>query len=213
MRLSRALTGSLLVSIVLPIVFPIVSSIAEPRALALEPPPPPPWRPGPDVDATLGTYAPLGKLKRVTSPGPWMRLTAGYEVASWLGVFAAFDGAFLATNRANPPPGERGYVLWGFGGGVRLALPLTPRWRIPLRAEIGAHKVDDQGVLATYGFSNGHSFRLSYGAMLGIEWRATSRHFGIAVEVGVRNDAAVKDDLGTSAPFAMLGGVLIRYTL
>jgi hypothetical protein len=208
-RLSRALVGSLLASIV----FPIVSSIAEPRAHALDPPPPPPWRPGPDVDATLGVYAPLGRLKRVTAPGPWMRVTGGYEVASWLGVFGAFDSAFLATNRANPPPGERGYVLWGFGGGVRFALPLTPRFRVPLRVEIGLHKVDDQGVLQTYGFSNGHSFRLSYGAMLGLEWRATSRHFGIAAEFGVRNDAAVKDDLGASAPLAMLGGVLIRYTL
>jgi hypothetical protein len=208
-RLSRAVHGSLVVSLAIA----IATSIAEPRALALDPPPPPPWRAGPDVDATLGIYAPLGKLKRVSAPGPWMRLTAGYEVTSWLGIFAAFDSAFLATNRANPPPGERGYVLWGFGGGARFSLPLTPRWRIPLRVEIGAHKVDDQGVLQTYGFSNGHSFGLSYGAMIGVEWRATSRHFGIAVEWGVRNDAAVKDDAGTSAPLAMLGGVLLRYTL
>lgn len=209
MRLSRAA----LVAVLVPVVSPIVASIAEPRAYALDPPPPAPWKAGPDVDATLGAYAPLGRLKRVTGPGEWMRLSAGWEFASWLGVFVSFDGAFLSTNRANPPPGERGYVLWGFGGGARFSLPLSPRFRIPLRVEIGAHKADDQGVLATYGFPDARSLGFSYGAMLGVEWRATSRHFGIAAEWGVRSDSAVRDQNRTSAPLALLGGLLVRYTL
>jgi len=208
-RLSRAVLATLVVSSVVA----VVASVAEPRAHALEPPPPAPWKPGPDVDGTLGMYAPLGRLQRVSSPAEWMRLTAGYELASWVGFFASFDAAFLSTDRANPPPGERGYVLWGFGGGARMGLPLGTRWRIPVRLEIGAHKVDDQGVLATYGFSHGHSFGLSYGAMIGLEWRATSRHFGLALEGGLRNDAAVRDDAGTKPPFAVLAGIVIRYTL
>lgn len=209
MRPSRALVGALAVSLATA----IAMSIAERPAHALEPPPPPPWHPGPDVDGTLGIYAPMGRLKRVTAPGPWMRVTAGYELTKWLGLFASFDSAFLATNRANPPPGERGYVLWGFGGGARLALPIGTRWRIPLRLEIGAHKADDNGVLGTYGFPKAKDFGFSYGAMLGIEWRATSRHFGVAIEFGLRNDSSLKDANATSAPLAALGGVLVRYTL
>jgi len=208
-RPSRALVAAVAVCLVTP----FASFVTERRAVALEPPPPPPWHPGPDVDGTLGVYAPFGRLKRVTAPGEWMRVTAGYEITSWLGLFGAFDAAFLATNRANPPPGERGYVLWGFGGGARLSLPIGTRWRIPLRVEVGAHKAEDNGVLATYGFPNAKSFGLSYGAMLGVEWRATSRHFGIAVEFGLRNDSSLKDVNATSAPLAMLGGLLVRYTL
>ena len=183
------------------------------RASALEPPPPPPWRRGPDVDGTIGVYAPLGRLKRVSSVAPWARLTGGYDLAPWIGLFVGFDSTFLSTNRASPPPGERGYVLWGFSGGARLSLPLGPRWRIPLRLELGAHKADDAGVLASYGFPDARSFGLSYGAMLGLEYRAPSRHFGVATEWGVRRDAALQDETRSAAPLALVGGVLVRYTL
>ena len=182
-------------------------------AHAAEAPPPPPWKGGFAVDGTLGTYAPAGKLKRITGPGPWARLTAGWEFTKWLGVFVAFDAAFLSTDRASPPPGERGYILWGFGGGVRFSLPLGNRWRIPARFEIGAHKVDDNGVLATYSFNDAQSFGVSLGAMTGLEWRAASRHFGIAIEGGVRTDAAMKNSLHSETPLAILAGVIVRYTL
>lgn len=182
-------------------------------AAALDPPPPPPWRRGVTVDGTLGAYAPLGRLKRVSSAGPWTRITAGYELASWLGLFVGFDTAFLSTNRASPPPGERGYVLWGFGGGARVSLPLGLKWRIPLRLEVGAHKADDGGVLASYGFPDARSFGLSYGAMLGLEYRAPSRHFGVATELGVRRDAALQHEARSEAPMAIVGGLLVRYTL
>lgn len=183
------------------------------RARAAEAPPPPPWKGGFAVDGTLGTYAPVGKLKRITSPGPWARLTAGWEFTKWLGVFVAFDAAFLSTDRASPPPGERGYILWGFGGGVRFSLPLGTRWRIPARFEIGAHKADDNGVLATYSFNDAQSFGVSLGAMTGLEWRASSRHFGVALEGGVRTDSSMKNSVRAETPLAILAGVIVRYTL
>ncbi len=182
-------------------------------ASAAEAPPPAPYKGGPTVEGTLGMYAPTGRLKHVTSPGPWVRVTAGWEFVKWLGVFAAADAAFLSTDRGSPPPGERGYVLWGFGGGLRAAAPLGARVRIPVRLELGLHKADDGGVLSTYGFDNAHTFRLSWGASIGFEWRALSRHFGIALEGGVRSDAATKSTTRSDSPLAIVAGAVLRYTL
>ena len=188
------------------------ASVAR-QAIAADAPPPEPYRRGPNIDGGLGVYGPLGRLHLVSSPGPWMRIAAGYELNRWLGVFVGFDTAFLSTDRTSPPPGERGYVLWGFSGGVRFGIPLGNRWRIPFRAEIGAHKADDNGVLATYGFLDAHSFGLSLGAATGLEWRAMTRHFGLALEGGVRTDASLQHAAKAQTPLAITGVLLVRYTL
>lgn len=178
-------------------------------------PPMAPFRRGALVEGTLGTYAPLGPLKQVTAPGPWLRISAGYDFSKWLAVFATGDAAFLATNRASPPPGERGYVLWGFGVGARVSIPAGERWRFPLRVDLGAHKASDDGVLKTYGFNatNDLGSGFSYGATAGVEWRAASRHFGVLVEGGVRNDGAFSYAGKSDAPLAVVAGASLHYTL
>lgn len=196
----------------------VVASVSAARAddaPSAPVPPMAPFRRGPLVEGTLGTYAPLGPLKRVTAPGPWLRISAGYDFSKWLAVFATGDAAFLATNRASPPPGERGYVLWGFGVGARVSIPAGERWRFPLRVDLGAHKASDGGVLETYGFNSTHDLAsgFSYGATAGVEWRAASRHFGILVEGGVRNDAAFSYAGKSDAPLAVVAGASLHYTL
>lgn len=197
------------------IAFPLSVGVLTSPAItrAAEAPPPPPYKAGPAVDGTLGVYAPLGRLRRVSSPGPWVRVAIGWELTKWIGVFVEGDAAFLSTDRAPPPPGERGYVLFGFQGGLRTGIPIGLRVRIPFRFELGAHKTDDNGVLATYGFGNAHNFGLSYAAMLGLEWRATGRHFGLAVEGGIRNDASLNATVRPETPWAIVSGVVLRYTL
>jgi len=165
------------------------------------------------VEGTIGVYAPSGRLKRISAPGPWMRITIGYDVTRWLGLFVAGDAAFLSTNRAPPPPGERAYAVYGFGGGARFSFGITNRIRIPIRVELGVHRTNDKGVLASYGFNDTADFGLSYGATVGVEWRAMSRHFGIILEGGVRNDSNLTHAARAESPLAIVSGLTLHYTL
>lgn len=176
-------------------------------------PPVAPFTRGPLVEGNVGVYAPVGRIKNLVAPGPMIRLALGWDFKKWIGVFGSFDSAFLSTGRAPPPPGERAFVLWGFGGGARVSLGLGDRVRIPLKLELGMHKASDGGVLAAYGYTNAKDFGLSYGATLGVEYRAVSRHFGILLEGGVRNDSSLEYPAKAQAPLAIVGTLGVHYTL
>lgn len=176
-------------------------------------PPMAPFKRGPLIEGSIGMYAPTGRLKNLSAPGPWMRLTVGYDISKWLALFAEGDAAFLSTNRAPPPPGERGYVLYGFGIGTRLSIPAGERIRFPLRFELGGHKVADAGVLSTYEFADAKELAVSYGATAGIEWRAASRHFGLILEGGIRNDSGLSQRQRSDTPIAIVSALSLHYTL
>jgi hypothetical protein len=176
-------------------------------------PPMAPFKRGPLVEGSVGIYAPTGRLKNYSSPGPWMRLSVGWDFSRWLAVFATGDAAFLSTNRAPPPPGERGYVVYGFGLGARFSIPATERIRFPLRVDLGAHRVEDSGVLSTYQFNSARDLDVSYGATAGVEWRAASRHLGIILEFGVRSDGALSQSGRSDSPLAIVSALSIHSTL
>ena len=190
---------------------PLVDDAPAPNPY--QPPPMRPFKRGFVIEGAVGVYAPIGRLKRYSSPGPLTRIAVGYDITRWLGVFGAGDVAYLSTDRASPPPGERAYLLWGFTGQVRLAINLGDRLRVPLRIELGAHKTDDNGVLATYGFTSAKSFGISYGATTGLEWRALSRHFGVLLEAGLRSDDALRHSVKAQAPLALVAVLGLHYTL
>ncbi|MBK7400329.1 MAG: hypothetical protein IPJ34_29765 [Myxococcales bacterium] len=179
---------------------------------AAEAPPLAPFRRGVAFEGMLGTYAPAGPLKHVSAPGPWFRVTVGFDFTKWFGAFASGDVAFLSTERAPPPPGPRAYTFYGFGGGLRLALPIG-RVRIPVRAEIGLHEAKDDGVLAAYGFRDAHGLSFGWALATGLEIRAKSRHYGLGFEVGVRNDSAFANPVRGGSPLAITGALLVHYTL
>ncbi len=176
-------------------------------------PPMAPFKRGPLVEGSIGMYAPTGRLKNYSAPGPWMRVTAGYDLSKWLALFATGDCAFLSTNRAPPPPGDRGYLLYGFGIGARFSIPASERVRVPLRLDLGGHRVADGGVLSTYQFGDARSLAVSYGATAGVEWRAPSRHFGIILEGGVRNDSGLAQRGRSDSPFAIVTALSLHSTL
>lgn len=186
---------------------------ASPKAAGAHVPPMAPFRRGALVEGSVGTYAPLGSLGRVSAPAPLFRLSAGWDFSRWFATFASADAAFLDTGRAPPPPGARGYVLYGFGVGLRASVPAGERWRFPVRLDLGAHKASDNGVLRTYGFLSATELGISYGATAGIEWRALSRHFGVLVEGGVRADSAVRKASDPGAPLAIIAAASLHYTL
>jgi hypothetical protein len=177
------------------------------------PPPYAPFKRGPFVEGSVGVYGPTGRIKTVSAPGPWARISAGFDFTRWVGAYVMFDSAFLDTGRGSPPPDPRGYALWGFGLGARLSLGLGDRFRIPFRLELSWHKTDDNGVLATYGFNDASSFNVSFGGATGIEWRAPTRHFGVAAEIGLRNDSALAHSQRAQSPLAIIGALVVRYTL
>lgn len=176
-------------------------------------PPMAPFKRGPLVEGSLGVYAPTGRLKNLTAPGPWMRVSLGWDFTSWLAAFVSGDAAFLSTGRAPPPPGERGYVLYGFGVGARFAVPASERIRIPLRVDLGAHSAADGGVLATYGYNDARDLNVSYGATLGLEWRAATRHLGVILEGGVRSDSGLGQAGRSSGTLAIVSALSIHSTL
>jgi len=176
-------------------------------------PPMAPFKRGPLVEGSIGMYAPTGRLKNYSAPGPWMRLTAGMDITKWLAIFASGDCAFLSTNRAPPPPGERGYLLYGFGVGARFSIAANERIRFPIRVDLGGHRVADSGVLATYEFGDARELAVSYGATAGIEWRASSRHFGIILEGGVRNDTGLAQRGRSDGPLAVVTALSLHSTL
>jgi len=176
-------------------------------------PPLAPFKRGVLVEGSLGMYAPTGRLKNYSAPGPWMRLTVGYDLSKWLAIFASGDCAFLSTGRAPPPPGDRGYLLYGFGFGARFSVPASERIRFPLRVELGGHRVADSGVLGTYLFGDARGMEVSYGATGGIEWRAASRHYGIILEGGVRNDTGLGQQGRSDSPLAFVSALSLHSTL
>lgn len=176
-------------------------------------PPMAPFKRGPLVEGTLGMYAPAGRLKNVTAPGPWMRLSLGWDFSKWLSAFVSGDAAFLSTGRAPPPPSERGYILYGFGVGARLSIPASDRVRFPLRVDLGAHRVADGGVLATYGFNSARELGVSYGATVGVEWRAATRHLGLVLEGGIRNDTALAQAARSDSTLGIVAALSVHSTL
>lgn len=182
-------------------------------AASLAPPPLAPFRAGPSIEGTVGVYAPTGRLSKVSAPGPWIRVTVGWDLTRWLAFYGAGDAAFLVTGRAPAPPAPRAYVLYGVGGGAKVSLPIGARVRIPLRAELGVRTVDDGGLLEIYGFGRTRDLGLSWGATAGVEWRAASRHFGLVLEGGVRNDDVVVAPARESMALAVVAGIGIHYTL
>jgi hypothetical protein len=176
-------------------------------------PPMAPFKRGLLVEGNVGVYAPTGTIKNLVAPGPMMRVALGWDFNKWFGVFAAGDVAFLSTGRAPPPPGDRAFLLWGLGGGARVSLGITERVRIPLRLEIAMRRVEDGGVLAVYGYNTAKDLSFGYGGTLGLEWRASSRHFGVLAEAGVRNDTGLEFPGKSQPALAIVGTLGVHYTL
>lgn len=176
-------------------------------------PPMAPFKRGPLVEGSIGMYAPAGKLKNYSAPGPWMRVSVGWDFSRWLAAFVTGDAAFLSTGRAPPPPGERSYILYGFGVGARFSIPATERVLFPIRVDLGAHRVADGGVLSTYQFNSARELDVSYGATVGVEWRAATRHLSLILEAGVRSDGSLSQSGRSDSALGIVSALSIHSTL
>jgi hypothetical protein len=179
----------------------------------LAPPPLRPFKSGFALEGSVGAYVPTGELARLCSPAVHQRLTLGWDFARWLAAYGFGDLAFLATDRAPPPPGEKGFAYWGFGIGIKLSVPLGERWLLPVRIEGSFHRAEDSGVLATYGFADADKLSLGYGGGLGLEWRAKSRHYGVVLELSARRESGLSAPRASGGVVVLMPSLGLHYTL
>jgi len=175
-------------------------------------PVPPPRHRGFVVESGIGALGQLGEMKHTSPVAPWFHLQVGYEPLSFLMVFAEGDLVLSNTSYAAPPPPERTYALWGFGGGLRGTMKASERVGLYLQASLGAAEVTDD-VLTTYGYQNANQLNLYLAAEVGVEWYQVSPHWALALHGGVRDyTATFKREFSDKPPLAWVSGLALRYT-
>jgi hypothetical protein len=177
-----------------------------------EAPPPAPHRQGVVLESSLGAFGHLGTMKNISPMSPWFHVQLGFEPFKWLMVFGEGDVVFSSTSYANPPPGPRGYALYGFGGGARLTFKPAERFGVYAQGSLGLARVSDD-VLSIYGYPDATNFNPYFGATLGLEWYQISPHYALALLGGVRDyPKSFARSVNDQTPLAWLGGASLRYT-
>jgi len=173
---------------------------------------PPPRHHGFVVESSVGALGQLGEMKYTSPVAPWFHLQVGYEPLRFLMVFAEGDLVLSNTSYAPPPPPQRTYALWGFGGGLRGTVKASERVGLYLQGSAGAAQVTND-VLAIYGYEDADKLNLYLAAELGVEWYQISPHWALTVHGGVRDYIGTfKRDFSDKPPLAWVSGLGLRYT-
>ncbi|MEB2313991.1 MAG: hypothetical protein OZ921_16875 [Sorangiineae bacterium] len=175
------------------------------------PPPLPPRPHGFVVTGGVGALQHLGPMKHVTPLAPLFHLEFGWEPARWVMLLAESDLSFGNTSYARPPPEPRGYVLYGFGGGLRFTVKPTDRVGLYAQGTIGAAGIPSD-VLVTYGYRDSTSLSPYFGGVLGVEWYQVSPHTALALFGGLRDYSVLLDRTAASQrALAAYGALALRY--
>lgn len=173
---------------------------------------PPPRHHGFVVESGIGALGQIGEMKHTSPVAPWFHLQVGYEPLRFLMVFVEGDLVLSNTSYAPPPPPQRTYALWGFGGGVRGTVKASDRVGLYLQGSVGGAQVTSD-VLAIYGYENAEKLNLYLAAELGVEWYQISPHWALAVHGGVRDYIGTfKREFSDQPPLAWVSGLGLRYT-
>jgi hypothetical protein len=185
-----------------------------PREPPPEAPPLPPRHKGVVLDANLGLWMFMGQARNVATPGLHARVFLGYEVLSWLMVFGNAELVYTSTARAEDPPYTRAFPIFGFGGGVRATVHLTPRVALFAEPSVGALKADiATGALTNLGMRDAESLAPYFGGRLGVEWYQLDRHFALGAAVGSRLATGfARSGAESDTPFTLEAQASLRYT-
>lgn len=176
-------------------------------------PEPPPRRHGVVFEGSVGALGHLGNMRDVSPVSPWFRLQVGYELLDWLMLFGQADVALSSTSLASRPPAERGYALFGGGGGVRLTWAAFNAVSVYLQGEAGMSGIS-QDVLSTYGYPDADRMRPFAGGALGVEWYQLSPHYALSVSGGARDYFDNFERIHASRPpWVWFSSIAIRYAL
>jgi hypothetical protein len=190
---------------------PVGSTLATP---APEAPPIPPRTRGLVIESRVGALAFLGDFKTVAPTAPWIHMDVGYEFLKWLAVFGYGELAFTDTNEIQGQALATAFPIYGFGGGLRVTIPLNRRVAVFGEGNVGAMRADvPKGTLVNLGFGNAETFGLAAGGRLGVEWYQIDRHLAFGLDVGVRDALGFAQQFSPTGPPLMLDASLaVRYT-
>ena len=174
-------------------------------------PPPPPRKHGLVVEGSLDGVGHLGPLKNVSPTSPEFRFAIGYEVFDPLLIFAD-GGMFLSSTRyAKPPPNERTYAYYSFGGGLRYTFEFLETFAVYLQGNAGL-ATSTEDVLVIYGYRESDELSLYFGGQLGFEWLQKNPHYALAAHGGVKNYTGLDRERSSDPPLVVNAGVAIKYT-
>lgn len=178
-----------------------------------EAPPLPPRKKGLVLDSRIGVFGFTGELAQLATTAPYASLQLGYEIFDWLMVFGQAELA-LTTTGGDGKTRKRAFPIFGFGGGVRVTVHVTPRVALFLAPGIGAIVADvPERALAIYGYQDLESLGLSLNGRLGLEWYAVNRHFALGISGGPRFAPSLAKTAANASPgLAWDVGAGIRYT-
>lgn len=195
---------------------PVANDAPPPTILPEAPPeapPPPPRRKGLVLESGLGGLQFLGQFRHVAPLAPWAYSQLGFELFRWLMVFGYGELSFTDTSEAQDESHSRAFPIWGFGGGLRFTVHITPRVALFAQGSAGAMEADvPRGALASLGYKNAESLGATVGGRLGVEWYQVDRHMALGLGVGVRDLLGFQKTTQTDTPLALDVTAALRYT-
>lgn len=178
-----------------------------------EAPPPPPRKKGVVLDSRIGVFGFTGDIAQLVTTAPFANVQLGYEIFDWLMLYGQGELAFTTTG-GDGKTRTRAFPIFGFGGGLRVTVHVTPRVALFLQPGIGAIVADvPERALAVYGYTKLESLGLSLDGRLGLEWYAVNRHFALGISGGPRFAPSLAKASATASPgLAWDAAAGIRYT-
>jgi hypothetical protein len=158
------------------------------------------------VEAQLGAQGFVGDLGAVAAPGPRLAVDFGYELATWISLFAGLE-ATLHVTKNNAPPSRTAFEMAGALAGLKLSIPFNARSALWLSGVAGLGFTGGD-VLKALGFRDAIGALPSYGGELGFDYHVRSRHHSLGLLGGGRLLPALARD-GQS--LAVYGSLYLRY--
>lgn len=175
-----------------------------------EVPPPPPRHRGLVIEASPGVFFPMGSMRHIAPPSPWLQFDVGYELANWFMLLAHADLTIADTSYAAEPPPPRTYAQYGFGVGGRFQYQFTDYFAAHVQVELGLTDVTED-VLAVYGFDEADELSMFFGGRLGIEWLQVNPHTALVLHGTIRDYPSLERINDSDAPLALIGALALRY--
>jgi hypothetical protein len=175
-----------------------------------EVPPLPPRHHGLVVEASPGALFPLGALRHVSPPSPWLQVDIGYELWTWLLLLAQADFTVASTSYAAEPPPPRTFGQYAFGVGARAQFPFSEHFAAHAQLELGLSEVTED-VLRVYGFRDANELGLYYGGRLGLEWLQANPHLALGAQATLRSYSNLTRTNYDDAPLGLIGALSLRY--
>ncbi len=178
-----------------------------------EAPPPPPRHKGFVIEQTLGALGFIGQFGKIAHPAFYMHTQFGYELFSWLMLFAEGEFAFTDTSLGTDPTKSKAFPIFGFGGGPRITIRPTERFAFYFQGCVGGIMADvPSRVLGNLGFINAESLGFYAGGRVGIEWYQVDRHIALGLAGGTRFLPSFKKTVGSDTPLGWDAEASLRYT-